>query len=817
MPKRDKDWATGKLVDLSKPEEQVRQEYEHVLVESYGYRKDELDIEVRIPRGIGYFPDKADIVVYDSTSGRDPAQNIMGIVEVKKPNRLDGLAQLKSYMTATSAIWGVWTNGEDIAYLYRKDTRVFDDYLNNIPARGQSIEDIGRLVKSELRPFNRNELKSAFRRIHLTLYANTNISRSEKLGSEMIKIIFAKLEDESTFPDQTPMFRAEAGESPKKTAKRIKTLFDRVREQLKHDGIFTAHEEILLDDRSIAWVVGQLERGSLLSTESDVVGDAFEVFSESKFIGEKGEFFTPRNVVQIAIKIANPRPQQTICDPACGSGGFLIYAMKHVWDVMERSPQWRGSSEIKEHKRRMAASSFFGIDKETDLVKIAKAHMAIAGDGRSNIVHENSLHSAEEFDGEAKTHFVEDNQFRQFDVITTNPPFGTKAKVEIAESAIFELGHKWRNRDDKWEKTSTACKRDPYILFVERCLNMLKNGGVLGIILPETVFHGKSLGYLRQYILKNNNIIAIVDLPHNTVRPHCNAKTCLLVLSKNMPQQDQIVMATPDEMGHDHTGRTLYRLGTNEVWDDLKVVHGELDNPENVGNQYVFTVSKSEISEGCLVPRYYRWLRSEKPMPDGCDGISIESLISEGILETFDGHGSPESEWKGEGNVPYLRVSDIVNWELYRNPVSGVPEHVYQAKVRNKKTTEPEDVVFVRRGSYRIGTVAMASHRDKMILLTRELLTFRVNNPNNRYGITPFYLLARLSSEIVQSQILDLICYDTTLPDLGDRWKHLQLPVHKDKAEVGRISQEVEQIIGAKWSAQDRVDELRNRYGNLVT
>ena len=172
------DFATGKQVLLT-PEEEVRQEYERILVEDYGYFKTDMDIEVRIPRGSGYFPDKADIVVY-SGEGRDPAKDIFGIVEAKRPERTDGIAQLKSYMTATSADWGVWTNGTDIAYVGRQGNKILDDYIRNIPVRGQSLQDIGRLKKSELAPFGRSDLKAAFKRILYTLYANANITRREK-------------------------------------------------------------------------------------------------------------------------------------------------------------------------------------------------------------------------------------------------------------------------------------------------------------------------------------------------------------------------------------------------------------------------------------------------------------------------------------------------------------------------------------------------------------------------------------------------------------------------------------------------------------
>ena len=818
MARKTPDFATGKLVDLSRPEESVRQEYERVLVESYGYPQNELDIEVRIPRGSGNFPDKADIVIYRSKRGRDPARHILGIVETKRPTRNDGLAQLKSYMTATSAIFGVWTNGDDIAYLYRDGQQILDDYLNNIPAKGQSVEDVGRLEKGDLRPFNRSELKSAFRRILRTLYANTNIGRREKLGSEMTKIIFAKLQDEKTYAEPPPRFRAEAGEKPKDVARRINELFGHVRDDLKDDGVFSAHDTITLDDRSVAWVVGQLERGSLLNTDSDVVGDAFEVFSESKFIGEKGEFFTPRGVVRVAVKIADPAPREKVCDPACGSGGFLIHAMKHVWDRMADDPEWRSAPDMEDRQRQMAARSIFGIDKETDLVRIAKAHMAIAGDGRSNIVHENALHKAENFDGDAARHFVEDGKFKRFDMVLTNPPFGTKTKVLKEDAVNFDLGRKWKRRGDDWKPESgTVVDRDPYVLFVELCLNILRPKGTLAIVLPETVFHAPSLGYLRKFLLDGNNLRAVIDLPLNTFRPHCNAKTCLLVLTKDERQQKRIIMATPREMGHDHTGRPLYREGTDELWDDLAEVWRELDEINDSGNQHVFSVKRDGINRDILVPRFYRGLQTSPNLPDGTRGVRLGDLVDDGTIEAWDGHGSPESQAKGKGDIPYIRVSDIVNWELYRNPVTGIPEEVYERIIGNAPKPKKGDIIFVRRGSYRIGTVAMASPRDSRVLLTRELLTLRVHRKLNLYGLTPYYLLAMMSSEAVQNQIDDLVFYDTTLPNIGDRWRHLIVPIHEDVGEIKRISNEVREAIREKWSAQERVESLRTQLGGVVT
>ena len=654
------------------------------------------------------------------------------------------------------------------------------------------------------------------RRILNTLYANTAISRRAKLGNEVINLILCKIEDERS-GERTPLFQAGGGADAVKA--RIDALFGRVRGQLTHDGTFAEHEAIMLDAASVRWVVGQLERGALLETDSDVVGDAFEVFADPALAGEKGEFFTPRGVVKIAVRLANPQPLATICDPACGPGGFLIQAMEHVWDAMERQPQWQDSPDLAARKREMATRSIHGIDKEADLVRIAKAYMAISGDGGSgNIVHDNSLRKASEMTPAGKRHFVDGQRLRQFDFVMTNPPYGAKTKVLPMDCRPFALGHMWA-RDDAghWKQTAQVpdTGRDPYILFVERCLDMLRSGGTLAIVLPETVFHARNLGYLRQFILRGNSISAIISLPHNTFRPHCNAKTCLVLLRKDQPQQERILMANPREMGHDHQGKAIYKPGTDEVWDDLGEILDEIDAP-GADHRFLFTVDAGAINQDILIPAYYEGLMNTPRLPSGRRGVTLGELVDSGFIEAWDGHGSPPATAKGNGPVPYIRVSDIVNWEMYRNPVSGIPEETYRRILGGKRQPEAGDVVFVRRGSYRIGTVAMASPRDSEVLLTREILSFRVVG-ENPYGITPFYLLFLLASRYVQDQIPCRVFIDTTLPNLGDRWRELLLPIHENRTEAHSVGIEVERAIRSKWRAQEHIDALRESSGGLTT
>lgn len=823
---------------MRKPEEQTRQYYERVLHEDYGYAYAQMDIEVFIQRGSRIKAkgpdDRADIVIYRTTDPhkRDQSRDILGIVETKRREQTEGVRQLQSYMSASSCDWGVWTNENGIEYLYHDHTtgEIRRNYIFQIPRNGETIAEMGRLTKAALQPAH--SLKPIFRRILKTLYTNTNISRREKLGSEMIRLIFAKIWDERYDHDQLPRFRVGIDDKPEEVKERIQGLFNQVKAELVHDGVFDRSEEITLDPTSVMWVVGQLEQYSLLKTDKDVVGDAFEVFADSKLTGEKGEFFTPREVVRTAVELVDPQPNQSILDPACGSGGFLLYALEHVWQKMDTLPRWRGSSDLSRMKQEVAQRYFFGIDKEIDLVKIAKAYMAIVGDGRGGIVQENSLHRASEFHGRAHDLFVvrgsQGDEFRKFDIIFTNPPFGAKTKVLKAEARAFQLGHGWHRVNGEWQVGTTAKDTEPQILFVERCLDMLETRGTLAIVLPESFFHATNYKHILHFIRNGNNVKAVVDLPHNTFRPHNNAKTCLLIVQKGVPQQSRIVMAVAEEMGHNHEGRPLYRLDeqtqtpTLEIWDDLIVIRQELKSPDNPDNRYVFTISANEVKDEILVPRYY-WPQKRQEIivtlqKAGITPVSIKQLMDEGIIKTYAGHGSPPSEYKGAGEVSYIRVADIVNWEMYRNPTSLIPYAVYQkVKGKNGVSLQAGDIVFVRRGSYRIGTVAMVSPYDQEVLLTKEFVVMRIIEPDNKYGIDRYYLLYLLSHELTQRQVKPRVLIETTLPNIGDRWQELLLPVMGDKADVRRIAARVQATVEAKWQAQQAISELREEFGNLTT
>ena len=248
-----------------------------------------------------------------------------------------------SYMTATSSVWGVWTNGKEIEFLYKypESGRVAHNAIFGVPQFGSDVRSIGTHTYGDLK--KASNLKLTFRRLLNELYTNTNISRREKLGNEMTKLLFCKLQDEAGGTSGTPKFSVGIDDHDNEfvaVRDRIDGLFKEVKAELSQEGVFDEHEKIVLENKSIAYVVGELQKYSLTQTDEDSVGNAFEVFAESKFAGEKGEFFTPREVVRTAVELIDPRPGELVMDPACGSGGFLICALQHIWRIMDESLPW---------------------------------------------------------------------------------------------------------------------------------------------------------------------------------------------------------------------------------------------------------------------------------------------------------------------------------------------------------------------------------------------------------------------------------------------------------------------------------------------
>jgi len=302
-----------------------------------------------------------------------------------------------------------------------------------------------------------------------------------------------------------------------------------------------------------------------MDCERDAVAEAFELFIGPAIKGPQGQFFTPRNVVKMVVDMIQPSPDDMILDPACGSGGFLVEALRHVWrEVDERGAQYGWPDhEIHSEKQRVAIKNFRGIDKDEFLSKVAKAYMAILGDGRGGVFCENSLARASDWHLEARKAIPAES----FDVVITNPPFGKKLAIDSEDILTqFELGHIWKTKDDgTFEKNGPQDKQPPQLLFIERCLGFLKPGGRLGIVLLESIFGMPKYRYVVDFLTRHATINAIITLPEDLFQPNTHAKTCVVICTKGKLQTEKhkLFMCDVKWCGHDSRGNPTFRINSD--------------------------------------------------------------------------------------------------------------------------------------------------------------------------------------------------------------------------------------------------------------
>jgi len=820
-----KDPVSGRLVKITPERVEAKIVFAQRLLSEYGYSKEQIQTfpEFYIQKGstkIG----PADIVVFKDD--KKTFDNIYLIVETKRKDKKDGIKQLKSYIDPTPAEGGVWFNGIEIAYVraIRKPPSYTPELVEwrNIPKKGQSWEEIGKYkTGDELIPAQ--NLKSIFKVIYYHLYTNSNLPRAERLSGEMIRLIFCKIYDEMhNYKDLK--FKAGAEESDKKVAERIKSLFEKVKTEYRD--VFEEDEKLLLDAKSIAYVASQLQNYCLLKTDKDAVGDAFEVFIGPALRGEKGQFFTPRNVVRLCVEMLDPKPDEKVIDPACGSGGFLIVALEHVWKKIEEKYKHLPEERIGSLKTEIASKNFYGIDKEFDLAKVSKAYMAIVGDGRGGIFCADSLLNP----NEGAPIQREKIKFNSFDVLLTNPPFGSKIPI-TSKSLLeqYELGFKWKldKKTGKWERTDKVLdKQVPQILFIERCLQLLKPGGRMAIVLPEGVFGNPTDRYIFEYIFENAKILGIVNCPPETFQPSTHTKTSVLFLEKiaNNKNDYNFFMAIAEKAGHDKNGKVIYKMnedgdyilehdGKPIIDDDFPVIterYKEFKNNKNMLRNYShlgFSFPFMDVKNYIVIPEYYnpdieKELKALESTGD-YELVSIQSLIDKKIISIKRGN-EIGSKFYGLGDVPFVRTTDIVNWEIKIDPVKCVPEEIYN-KYKQKQDIRPGDILLVNDGTFLIGRSAMVTKLDKPAIIQSHIRKIRVKENNLLDSYLLFYLL---NTHIVKKQVEAKTFVQATISTLGNRLNEIILPVPKDVKERGRISSEMKSIIEGRMRLKEKSIEI---------
>ena len=599
-----RDYIDGTIREET-PEEYVRQTVEKRLVIEHKYTKQQIAVEYPVKMGDG--KKRADIVIFQNGSSSDDRKDqhkIFIIIECKKAtvkpsDSKEGIEQLKSYMAACSnCVWGMWTNGKHKT-VFKKTLTPLSGYewteCNDIPSADGSDNSNERPKRTTLLKATDDNLLFTFRTCHDIISINEG-HQKQAAFFEFLKLIFCKIQDERNLLKPIDFYTTSSERNyPDGQASvygRISKIFEEVKK--RHAQIFDASDTIKLEPRTVTQIVGELQKYSLLNTDIDFKGKAYEEIVGSNLRGDRGEFFTPRNVTRMAVDMLNPKEGEKCLDSSCGTGGFIVSAMlaviTRITDLMvkEYGPKedWNADTRqnFNDEISQIAAENFFGFDLNPDLVKATKMNMVMNNDGSGNIIQLNTLERPVLWGDDRKAVIKKargDNKeinsiqsIAAFDVIVTNPPFG--AKIPITDHQIleqFDLGHTWTKLENgTWVKSPDKLRSSvpPEQVFIERIIQLLKPNGRAAIVLPDSIFSSPGLEFIRVWLLKNTRIIASVDLHADTFQPHNGTQCSILIVVKKTEEEKiqeettgqihdyEIFMAMIDHIGHDKRGNTLY-------------------------------------------------------------------------------------------------------------------------------------------------------------------------------------------------------------------------------------------------------------------
>lgn len=560
------------------PEEAVRQLYVYELIHIYGYSPENIKLEHAIH--FGREVKRADIVIFQ----RDYPDSEYIIVEVKKPNSKEGREQLKSYCNATGAIMGVWSNGHEVYCYQRKESNIFEA-IPRIPKAYEKLPDvlterwtIEDLKANDKLKDGRKSLKALVQEIEDDVLANAGVNAFD----EIFKLIFTKLYDElqSVRKSKRELQFRNYGDTDEDLKTNIQKLFNEAKGKWK--GVFEDSAEIALTPSHLALCISTLQDVKLFNSNLDVVDDAFEFLMNKDMKGEKGQFFTPRYVIDMCVRMLNPQEHESIIDTAAGSCGFPVHTIFYVWgQIYDRLGLPRmdmfTAEEKPEECKDYVKDKVFAIDFDEKAVRVARTLNLIAGDGHTNVMHLNTLdyshwkETTKPLSWMQKYHegwykfltFAEsEDSYRNFmfDIVMANPPFAG----DIKESRILSRYELSRNA-----KGNTQSKTGRDILFIERNLQFLKPGGRMAIILPQGRFNNSSDKYIRDFIAERCRILAVIGLHENVFKPHTGTKTSVLLVQKwdddLCPKCEDypVFFATMKRPGKDNSGEKIIRRYEN--------------------------------------------------------------------------------------------------------------------------------------------------------------------------------------------------------------------------------------------------------------
>ena len=787
-----------KSYNFSDPEEQVRASFYYELIKKYQYPKERIDLEVIVPRREP--TDKADIVVYEDDEKKKPYI----VVECKR----DGISQAEIKQAIEQAFGNANSLRSKYTILVAGNVRIAFDVANFPPEEREKniIADIpvryGKVVKFkykkgdpqwDLRDVTRDELLAKFQQCHDTLWEGGRRNPAEAFD-EMSKLMYCKIQDERFLTKKSEYYRFQVGtyETINEVAERIRKIYKDAQEI--DPEVFI---ESIKADNPIIYTVAEILQGiSLARTDLDVKGEGYEHFLGGVFRGAMGQYFTPRPIVSFMINILEPNIDDFIIDPACGSGGFLIYTLERMrkelyakLDEKDAAYRWQD----------FALKQVYGIEINSQLARVSMMNMIIHEDGHTNIENADALDNPDNW----KRQKIREYFSKKFTLLLTNPPFGASVKErEKPYLANYELGGKLKRRN----------RQNTEILFIERCMDFLKPGGRMGIVLPDGILTNSSLQYVRDFVDGKAQILGIVSLPQTAFKRPASkgsgdsgsgVKASLLFLRKKKDDEKllkdyPIFMAIAEHIGYDATGRS-----DKDEFPDVLKAWREFRKTNRI-NFFVkaplcFTVGRGAV-EGRIDPLYLKNISVDRDIKTKYGIVTLSEILVEPPQ-----YGANERAIDGnpEIDIRYIRITDIDEFGNLKDADWKTAENVEEKYILNEN-----DILFARSGATAGKSFIFRRDYGKAIF-AGYLIRFKIDEKKANPLYVFYYTQCKRYSEWVKS-----IQRPSGQPNINsEEFKSLKIPLPPRK-----IQDKIVSIMGGAYKTKGKKEsEAENLLNSIET
>ncbi|MEN9609935.1 MAG: hypothetical protein RLZZ628_749 [Bacteroidota bacterium] len=644
-----------------------------------------------------------------------------------------------------------------------------------------------------------DNLLKRFEEIHDYIYSNDGLSPQQTL-EEFIKVLFIKICDENKVQSQFSITTNEwndlkMGKLIPSFLERIAALFEQTKQS--YPDIFDKEDRIRLSSLSLGFTINKLQSTSLLNSSQDAKGLAFQKFLTHREKDGRGQFFTPEPIIDFCVEMMQPTVEETILDPACGSGGFLMSALKYL----QKNNQNIDNQQIIEH-------NIFGLDINKSIVRIAKMKLLLESNGKTNLFCTNSLDALEN----VKQVVGHPNGF---DLVFANPPFGAKINHPTTLQ-LFDLGHKWLNDNGLYRKAKTLHNhQSTEILFIERCLDLLREGGRMAIVLPNGNFENPSLDYLRYYIKLKTKLLAIINLPQETFIPYgTGVKTSLLFLEKdslNTVRQYPIFFGRIKKLGYqgNKNGTPMYKKdtfgqylknGQNEVildedFSEMAQQYKAFLKGQNINTNHSFSMNYNELN-GRFDYDFYAPENRQL-----FDKMTDKNTVRFGdICEIVRAKSKKLKD--PNGTVEYIELSDI-NTHAFEI-IHSTTYLVHELPSRASYELQQNDIITAIAGNS-VGTrkhaTALVTEPFEGAICTNGFRVFR------NYKIDKYFLLHFLKSEAFLKQ---MFMYRTgaAIPNVSDTDLSNIIISLPSEERQNYISQKVKRAFELRQASKMELDSI---------